>query len=108
MVCGVCCRGNAIHHGWSAKHLLAIDRPDLCYTEKDGMRFWTLCPPHHAEFGHGIGRDPKGSWHIFNPDIDADVSAKKWNSRGKSKWEFKNEQEVSAWLNEQIEANKLK
>ncbi len=94
--------GDAVHHGLGAKWCVAAGHYELAIGPGPGQRFYRLCQKHHAEIGHGIGRG--GNWKEFNLDIEADVKAGRWNSRGKSAWTFRSDAEAIAWVKDQIQS----
>lgn len=100
-VCGAGPKGNAVHHSISAEHCVKAGYYILAVQNGPGQSFWVLCPKCHAYIGHGIGAG--GSWHKFNLDISADVKAKRFNSRGRSVWKFKSEEEVTRWIKLRVE-----
>lgn len=94
--------GLNLHHCWPEKYVGKAGHPELGYTEENGQAFLLVCRKHH-ELCHNIGYG--GSWGIFDKDAVEDATAGKWNSRGKSKWEFKSEAEAVAWVKQQIDHN---
>ena len=91
--------GDAIHHGLSAMWCVRAGCYKLAVEEAPGQTFYRLCEKHHGPIGHGIGHG--GSWRVFNPDIDADVRAGKFNSRGMSRW-FDTDEEAIEFILDKV------
>lgn len=96
--------GDAIHHGISAKYCVLAGHYELAVADGPGQKFYRLCERHHGPIGHGIGNG--GAWTKFNTDIDADIAAGRWNSRGKSEWPFANDAEAVVWVKSRIKQAK--
>lgn len=94
-------KGNAIHHGIAANACVKGGHYELAVGPGPGQKFYRLCAKHHAEIGHGIGNG--GNWTRFNLDIEADVLAGRWNSRGKSAWTFRDDADLVAWVKGRVE-----
>ena len=97
-------KGDAIHHGIAANACIKAGHYELAVRPGPGQKFYRLCEHHHSTIGHGIGYG--GSWTKFNLDIEADVNAGRWNSRGRSEWKFMSEAEVVAWVKAKVNAAK--
>lgn len=97
-------KGDAIHHGISARYCVMAGHYELAVANGPGQTFYRLCEKHHGPIGHGIGNG--GAWTKFNVDIDADIAAGRWNSRGKSEWPFADDADAVAWVKSRIKHSK--
>lgn len=98
--CKIGPKGNAQHHFIAADYCKRSGHYEMAISQVNGQKFFTLCPKHHAEIGHGIGHG--GNWHKFNLDLQADVDSGKWNSRGKSPWKFTDDDQAFDWIKQRV------
>jgi hypothetical protein len=104
LCCWKTCRNQSshLHHGIGAYWCVAAGRPEAVYSEVPGQWFLWLCQDHH-ELCHNICEDCGGTWKKFNKDSYHDALYGVWNSRGRSRWEFENDQAAIRWVKQQFE-----